>query len=279
MNGKLCHLVLAAALALLPGCAESVPWMAIYGFHALNPPSNLYQAGGIVAIEWTENDGKKTISQLKLICGPRASLGAHWMPQVSSTLTSSVKKTEKYRWQMEGDAWARVKSDSSLSRVKNVEVVLSNARIAELSDIDIFENIANRTPECRAAIAARIKQGFVVSMISSNIIADISYNVEFEQETNISKEAKHEMLHNIAMKFGGGHTMIDSKSIHATNLAVGVKTDQYLLAISTSQDCADKMAKVHEPTMESASVDTTMPPDAPVVPPAGGMVAPVRGPN
>lgn len=271
------RLGLLLTVTALSSCQQWAPIAHFLGFTALRPPSNLYQAGAVVAVEYVGSSEGRAVSGLKLVCGPRASLGASWLPTESQTLAGTQRTTRKESWHIEGAALEKIKSRTELQEVTDVSVTLENARILEMQDTDVWENVAQRSEECRRAIQARLDAGFEVTMVSSNIVADITYNVTFSRTAKMDKKTQMDRMHELAVTLGGGHTYIDEHQIQATNLAVGIKTDAFLLAISLGAD-QEQLLEMRQPrALHAVELDADARPDAPVVHAPGGQVQRVRG--
>lgn len=247
--------------------------MQLYGFVALSPPSNLYQTGAVVALNHCQKPGGQLeVESLRLLCGPRASLGPELLPTESQTLAGVQKFYSKQTMHVDSSVLDRLKTNTRFEKIVDVEIRLDNARIIEVTDADVWESMQNRSEACTKAIAARIAQGFQVTMISSNIVADLVYTVKFSSETTVDKKAQTETLRQLAVSLGGGHTQVTDQQIYAKNLAVGLKTDNYLLAISLPNE--DQRALKQQPRhLEAATVDVdATEADAPIVHPSSSVL-------
>jgi hypothetical protein len=212
-------------------CREAADIIEQFHFTILKPPSTLYFVGAVVAVE-LDNTGKLETGTLKLVCGPRGHLGRSWSPLVSHTVTESVKNSSRSSWNLDAAVFADLKSQTSLESLQSVRCELKNAKIYTISDTDILENIKYRSEDCKRAILARLQAGYAVTVISSAIMADMDYHVEFKQEGKLDKRMRARQLSDVAISLGGGHTRISEKVIESKGLALGIKTDSFLMGLS-----------------------------------------------
>lgn len=269
---KITLLALCVVLCGFERCNDPRIGMQFAGYTQLSPPSNLYVPGAIVVVEL---DPQKR-AQLRLVCGPRANLGASYMARVSDTVSSSLRLSKSQRIELEADAVDRFRARTSVEDVQNVSVSFTNARLLEADDSEIFRLIYNRTEPCEAAVEARKQAGHNVTMVSSAFIADVTYDVSFKSSVNVDKRVTIDKMTAIAGKLGGGHTEVTDHTIKAVNLVIGVKTDQFYMGIKPQ--CAPK-PRDHgsQDVLPAGVLEAGTEADAPLIPPAGGWANPVRG--
>jgi hypothetical protein len=215
-------------------------------------------------------------AQLRLVCGPRANLGADYMPRVSETVSSTLRLSKSQRIELEADAVDRFRARTSVEDVASVSVAFTNARLLEADDSEIFRLIHNRTDSCQQAIDARLSAQQEVTMVSSAFIADVTYEVLFKRSASMEKRVAEGKMAEIAGKLGGGHTEVTDHTIKAVNLVIGVKTDVFFMGVKPH--CAPEPRKrTAEPELPLGVLEADNASDAPLVPPSGGWANPVRG--
>lgn len=255
-----------AALALtFAGC---MPWgrcpplgdvMRQYGYTELRPPSNLLQPGAIVYII------KRDPFVAGIICGPRASLGADWQPTVSATAPAELQRTQGHQVALGAPLMASIRADARFSSIKTITTTLNNPVLVEVDDVAVVEHQAARSEACRLAVHARLAQGYAVTMVSSGLRGDITYQVEWHQEANLGAQAKVAALGALAVELGGGATDWGAQHIAAQGLVWGIKDDAFLAALSVEVLDEQQVPRgtallpVHEPAHLAPT------PDAPLV--------------
>lgn len=255
---------LLACVAGLPGCPHFGDLMRLYGYTELLPPSTLLSPGAMVIIT------KKSPMQLKLLCGPRASLGPNWAPATSATVTRSLEKHTGKTFHLSANVLEAIKANAEFSTVKDIIATLANPKLVELEDLDIVANLRYRSPECQRAVDLRQKNGFKVTMISSGLMGDVTYLVKFENTGQINVKARLEQMQHLAIEIGAGNSYVTENTIKATNLTYGVKDDAYLSSLTLTEVDETKVERGSRviPVEEIGRVDLT--PDAPIVPPPRG---------
>lgn len=278
MDTRLLRSVAAFSFLLLGGFGECRTQEAMSlvasGYTLISPASNLIAPGAIVMLKKDEQ-GR---AQLRLICGPRASLGEHFSPRVSATMSGTYKMSRSQRVELEADAVEKFKARTKVEDVDTVSVSFTNSRVIEASEDDIVTGIEYRSEACRRAIEARIDAGFRPTFISSAFSADVEYVVSFKREREMSKRVREERMGRIAANLGGGHTEITDHSLRAVNLVLAVRNDDFAMSIrptgAGSQLPNDPSRGLGLPFAEAEPGS-----DAPPVPPPNySWVSPVRGP-
>lgn len=246
------------------GC-DSDAWLSFHGYTPLKPPSNLMQPGAIVAIT------HRRPFRAALICGPRASLGADWSPQESPTANQATSKMEGSSFKMEATFLESIKADARFEAVESITTTLTRARIVELRDEDVVMNVKNRSPECAAAIHARLARGYRITMISSALSGDATHNVRFSKDAHLEGRAKLDVMDQLAVELGGGVTSVSERDIRATDLVWGIRDDTYLVSIGLPDEILptpDDHVPDLQRELQDRAVARILPiPDAPVVMP------------
>jgi hypothetical protein len=246
-------------LTALPQCPSLSGVMDLYGYMPLTPPSTLLQPGSML---YADKDG----GVFGVACGPRASLGAGWVPKRSATWGSETRKLRNKEFKLSGDMMEQFKADAKFEAVRDITVSIDDAQLLELDDTDVLENIRYRSEACRAAVEGRIANGFRVTMVRSGMIASLVYKVEWKQQAMLDAKSKIEVVSGLAASLGGGVTCLDEQTFRAKGLMIGIRNDAYLASVS-----APNVVPEHqegdidaEGVAKQPRIDQT--PDAPIVP-------------
>lgn len=270
---RLLHcLVLFAALSGM-SCPEGEKLLTSLAYTELTPPSSLFTVGAVVIVEDDGDDNVDT-AKLKLCCGPRAAFGPHWAPLASETVAQKMMKTTKSSWKLSGDVLSSLRANSTVEGVKSIEATLSNARLMQISDADVLENLRFRSEDCKRAIAQRLNAGHALTLISSAIVADMTYKVNFEQNVKVDAKTRVKELQRLAASLGGGQHRIGQKTIESRGLVLGIRTDSFLLALSMPEN--EKLAEsgMGERGLPARHATANPDPEANLVLPPGGYLQP-----
>lgn len=224
-----CGKFITAAMCMsvsLTGCCGLDSLMRHYGYTPLKPPSTLLAPGAMVYIK-SHNPFVAGV-----VCSPKESLGEGWAVKTSPTTNSQLNKIKGQSFNIQADVIDAIKADVTVENVESVIAYVSNAVLAEINDTDVLSNLRYRTSQCVSAIKKRRAEGFKVTMVSSALIADVSYSVNWKQNMSIEAKAKIDALSNLALKLGGNVTSDSSYIISAKGLVWGIKDDLYLAALS-----------------------------------------------
>ncbi|MGI4852333.1 MAG: hypothetical protein ACRYGR_10385 [Janthinobacterium lividum] len=212
----------------------------------------------------------------KIICGPRASLGSGYKPLQSETANRSLTSRTTGTFSVDADLLSQIKADTAFSSISSLTVTLSNAKIVEIVDSDVLENIRYRSRACIEAVQARRRAGFEVTMVSSALISDFSYSVSFSQAAHLDAAAKVDVLSNLAVRLGGGATRVGENSIQSKGLSLGIRDDEYLSALALT-DVDETHMKRGSRIIEAGNAQyIDIIPDAPVVFPTDGQDGPAE---
>lgn len=262
--------ILCLAFGLV-GCAACPPLgsvMRAYGYTELKPPSNLLQPGAIVYVI------KKKPFVAGIICGPRASLGSGWKPNQSVTAMSQLKRVDGKSFNLDLPLLESIRADARFSSIKTIVMTLSNPELYELDDVEVLENQVHRSPACRQAIAARLAQGYKVTMVSSGLKGDVVYSAQWHTEATMSAKAKIDAMGLLALELGGSATGVSENTITAKGLIWGIKDDAYLAALSIPELDEKSVHKGTQIIPAHKTAHMVLTPDAPVVAPPEDEVNP-----
>lgn len=239
------------------GCPSIDSTLSLYGYLPLTPPSVLLQPGTMLFA--------KKGGIFGVVCGPRASLGAHWKPQRSPTSSTELKRVRGQNFKISGDMLEQIRAEAKFAAVRSITVTVDDANLVELNDTQVIENIQYRSEACREAIKGRIENGYAVTMVSSGLMASLTYRVNWDASVQLDAKAKLDTMTALSAELGGGASCIDETTIRAHNLMIGIRDDTYLARISAPDLIPDR--RHHEAILSSQSVRSFDPtPQAPVVP-------------
>lgn len=202
-----------------------------------------------VVISWEgDNEEDASTAKMKILCGSRASLGPELVLMSSETVSQTMQKKLKNSFKIDASYLKAVTAAAHVDDVESIEASIVNARIISLTDADVLENLKNRSEPCRQAIAARLEQGYSLTMISQSLVADFQFKVTWKSEKNVNKKARLLAQQRLASELGGGMTRVGLRTIDSQGLVLGIRTDAFLLALSSPT-----MNGISEKTMETAS--------------------------
>lgn len=227
-----------ASLWLLAGCAACPgigDTMRMMGYTELRPPSTLLGPGAMVYVKSTSP------FQAGTVCGVRASMGKRFVPNTSPTAAKQLKVARGKSFQLDAEVLEYIHAEAKFSALKTITVSLTNARITELTDDMVAENVANRSQACSEMIAERERAGFKVTMISSAIEGDVVYSVTWKEESKLEAAAKIETLSQLALSLGATADCVGTSTISAKGLIWGIIDDRWLAARSAPEQIAESV--------------------------------------
>ena len=166
------------------------------GYVELRPPSNLYRPGMWVTV-LNENP-----LHLDTICGPQSALG---LEEDSGTIMSESSDLS-FKSQLSGlfvadlAAIAAGAINIQLAMIQSVTFKLSNIKLVEIPDDVVRKGLDSRTSSCSESIKFRLGKQQTVSMVKSVLVADVIYNVSFEDSTN--SEDRSQTMKDLALHLG-----------------------------------------------------------------------------
>lgn len=198
------------------------PVLTANGFVELRPPSTFFSPGTWVQIV------QQDPLHLSVVCGPIDALGTEG---TSGNLTSpslSVELVSKLSPEFSVDA-STLKSwqaKGSLKAVRSVKFSLSNVKLVEIPDNLVLKGFKSRTKDCNDAITLRIGAKKSVSMIKSILIADVTYDVQFDGD--VAADAKAEAISDLALSLGTKVKDENSTHLEGKELVFGIRDDVVL---------------------------------------------------
>jgi hypothetical protein len=265
-----CAVLSAAAIFFVPSCRDTGELMKIYGYTEIQPPSTLLSPGTMVTI--TSLPGEPF--QLKVLCGPRASLGKDFQPRQSETVTQSLEKMRGQTFDLSPALMEKIHASAKFKAVRKIKATLQNPVLLELDDNDVLENICNRSASCRTAIKLRINRGYPVTMVSSALAGDVIFETSFDASTQLSAEQRSEIMRELAIELQAGSSYFSETKISARNLVFGIRDDAYLasLTLTDIDEVTFEETPPHRGTriLNGTAFDLNPQPDAPLVKPPPG---------
>jgi len=250
--------VLMACVMGNTGCPHASDFMRLYGYTEIRPPSGLLRPGSLVAIT------RRNPFEAKMICDAQASLGPEVSLVMSQTASGTLKKMQGQSSSLDASVLGMIKENARYKYVQNIDVTLQNVSIVEITDAAILESLGDRSDACAYAVRQRVSQGYTITMISSALVADVSYTVNWNEEAQheLTETDKLNILHELSATLGGTAQQVTTAEIHATGLIWGIRDDEYLSALSipfvdeqrfarnTRQIDVDKVVVVVPPPLE-----------------------------
>lgn len=211
-------------------CPQSSEVIAAYGFTELRPPSTLLNVGALVTV--VSHDP----FEAKIICSAESSLGPHVRVMRSRTANSRLRHLDNKRFNLDVSALIGGRASEQYQAVQSVQATLKNARIIELSDDDVLLGMRDRTPACEWAVRERVRQGYVVTMISSVLIGDLSVDVSFVERHGHHADVadKALVMADIAVALDGEVTSTLGTNVESTGLIFGIKDEEFFAALSAT---------------------------------------------
>lgn len=241
--------ILALALCLLlcgcPGDLKSA--LRMYGYMPVRPASALWQPGALVYVVSREP------FTVGFVCTARQVMGPDFHPLESVTSNAELSRASKRGITMQAHVSDIVSADSELQNIKSVKMVLRNVKVFELSDYQVLEASQHFDPRCARAVRKRREQGFDVTLISHAIQADVSYVVNWSRTSKLDVDAKVAAVQNLSAKLGVDASATSDKTIAATGLVWGVRSDEYLgwLLSPNQMPKADRASSLISSDMQS----------------------------
>jgi hypothetical protein len=225
---KLTQAACATFLIALTGCPGMGALLRQYGYTELRPPSQLMAPGTMVWVQDTKP------FQAGVICTQAMSLGANFKPMQQPTASDQLNKAADTKFDIGAEYMSMVKANGSFELIENIQVELHDPVIYTVNDVDIVNSIGQRDPVCAQAISNRAKAGYVVTMISSALMADVTYHVVWKTNANVDVQVKIAALYGLAPHLGVTEASATDTTITGKHMFWGVKDDLYLAQLSAN---------------------------------------------
>ena len=200
--------------------------MRLYGYTEIRPPSKFFAPGTMV---WVRAQQPFSAG---IICTDTASLGRRFRPVVSSTAAMELKRATDRSFSLDADYLQLLRADARFSHVTEVTIRLERPVLYEVVDTDIIKHHADRSADCRHAIAMRRNAGYQVTMIASALQADVTYTVSTAHEVGAGVGSSLEVLQALAVELGADNALVHERTITAKGLFWGIKDDAFMAQLS-----------------------------------------------
>lgn len=202
-----------------------------YGYIPLTPPSKLLKPGAMIF-----KKKRRGTFEVGIICTPEQSLGPNFMPLESDTIPTMLEDTVNKSFDLDADAIDKITGGVGSKHTKKISVALKNAKLLEINDWIVATFISERSPACERMIKDRVAAGFEVTMVTSALIADAAYNVEWNDGGRVHADAKLETMKALSGKLAADSANSHKNTFEAENMVWGVRTDDFLASMSMASN-------------------------------------------
>lgn len=235
-------------LFVLSGCGTTLSkTIRNYGYTDLQPPMNLTPPGTIIEIQNDTLEG--------IVCTQTASLGAAFEVPESATYNIDLMQAINKTFSISADYLKQIQAAGGFSAIKKIYLTLSNAKVSQLSADTVFANVIYRSPECQKAIDEYVKNARKVTMVTSVLIADVVYRVEFESSAKLDASAEADILRRLAPKLGLSYSSSGSEKLEGQGLFWGIKEESLLVKITFNRKVLEHVSAGGAVAGGSATID------------------------
>lgn len=224
------YALLLLCLLSLSSCTGMDTALRMYGYIPLTPPSRLLKPGAIIF----KKKGKRF--EVGIICTPEQSLGSRFPVLESDTIPTFIEDTVNKEFILDAEALGKVTGGAGSNATKKITVMLKNAKLLEINDWIVATFISERSPACTRMIKDRLAAGFEVTMVTSALLADASYNVEWADGGHVMAAARLSTIHALSGRINGLSKNTSQNKFEAENMVWGVRTDNFLASMSHSPE-------------------------------------------
>ncbi|MCO6438438.1 MAG: hypothetical protein J5J06_15215 [Phycisphaerae bacterium] len=210
--------------------------VARMGYTPVFPPTTFITPGTIALVR---SDVPQT---LELVCGQRGALGHNVAGSYRESRTISAQSQQMLSGSLSvsSSQLQDLSSRSSVAGIQRITLQLTNVRIVELADEDVFRLADQQSEQCKQAVAFRRSQGERVTMIKSALIADVEYLVDLSQHG--SADATATALQAMAVQLHASLEKQSSDRLVGRDLIWGIRDDatliEYLSGLSPTGDAS-----------------------------------------
>jgi len=217
-------------LLTLCSCSGMDTALRMYGYIPLTPPSRLLKPGAIVF----KKKGKRF--EVGIICTPEQSLGQRFTVLESDTIPTFIEDSVNKEFVLDAEAVDKVAGAAGSYTTKKITVMLKNARLLEINDWIVATYISERSPACTRMINDRLAAGFEITMVTSALVADAAYNVEWADGRHIRAAARLSTIEALAGQINVLSKNSTQNKFEAENMVWGVRTDSFLASMSHASE-------------------------------------------
>lgn len=218
------------ALLCLANCTGMDAALKMYGYIPLTPPSRLLRPGAMIFKKKGRRNG------MGIVCTPEQSLGTHFPILESDTIPTYIEDSVGKEFDLDAETVAAITGGAGHKATKKISVTLNNAHLYEINDWIVATFIGERSPACSKAIKDRVAAGFVVTMITSSLMADAAYQVEWSDSDHAGSDAKMKTIGALGAK---GNLLLEhahQNKFEADNLVWGIRTDDFLAGVTMPEE-------------------------------------------
>jgi len=212
-------------LLSLSSCTGMDAALRMYGYIPLTPPSRLLKPGAIIFKKKSKN------FEVGIICTPEQSLGPDFRTLESDTIPTFIENIVSKEFDLDADAMGRIAGRVGANTTNKVTVMLKNAKLVEINDWIVATYLSQRSPACTRMIKDRLAAGFEVTMVTSALIADAAYNVEWTDSGHSRIEARLSTIQALSGNLNGLSKNSSQNKFEAENMVWGVRTDSFLASM------------------------------------------------
>lgn len=221
------RLALVSLFLSCTACPSMSAVVRMYGFASVAAPNTFLMPGTVVMVQ----DHAPFTAQV--ICTAEQSLGPFYKAAESKTTSTEVQKANGQEFDVGADFLQIAHLKGKFCNVRSISAKLSNARLLELNDTDMYDHVQYRSPSCRRAIEGRANTKAKLTMIQAALVADAQYSIVYNHENGFNAAANLEELQGLAAELGGKVSIKGSTHIEGENLIFGIRDDAFLLQAST----------------------------------------------
>lgn len=231
MSKLISTFALGFLVAIGAGCQSENPGttpsntVKAYDFTEVVPPSTLYLPGTIVGIRRTVPN-----TSLDIICDQASASGPKLPLQNSSSVDAETQRRTSGTFKLDVTALKTLTGDVSIKGVKDVTYTLKNLQIKELSGNAAVAAEKHREPDCVEAVDRATRNGQVLTMVKTVLIADVVYTVNFDASVDLSVEAKQGLIKEIAGSLGVGGAETSASKFTGQGLIWGIRDNANYIA-------------------------------------------------
>lgn len=217
---KIFVVTMALSLSSCPGAIGKA--LRLWGYTEVRPASTLWEPGSLVYVKHWQP------FEVGTICEAKDVLGADYKPRESLTMNADMSRISKKGVTLDVDVASIMNTNNVLNDMTDLKMTLNNGHIFEVTDFDIESRRSKTNPYCLAALAARKKEGYKITMIASALRADVTYNVSWDRNSQMSISAKIHALANLSASLGAENSPKTINRIDGKGLYWGIRDDVYL---------------------------------------------------
>lgn len=141
-------------------------------------------------------------------------------------MSSEIKSKFEPEFSLDASAVEKIKASAKYKEVESITLRLSNARVQEFSDADLFAALSSRTKQCRQAVAKARAANHEVFTVVAAFKADVLYKIEGSSNGQAGVTLPEELLEGLKVELGGKRVSEEAQTISGEDLVWGLKPDR-----------------------------------------------------